>query len=451
MLRTDLINLLNQGGVWAFVGSGVSIEAGCPSWRGLLERIVAQLDENNRRAILDDRRYQSALSKGGFGRCFSRIESHVGRDVLETAVGGQFQGANTPGDLLNRLVDWPFAGYITTNYDSLLQVALRSIGEQGWVTIGNTPEEVRKVSGAADHVVWHVHGSLDLPPDKSRLVLADTDYDDLYLEDSRLITQLRGLLAHRRVVFVGFGFRDPEVIRLLRRVGRLCSPVRPAYAFIGFSEGGHEAERRELLERYNVDVIPYRVRNDCHDQLVELLDVYGAFVLRRSLRFGEPARPCPSYDPETTGLLVYNELVLKGEARVSDSIVQALLRSRVLALLRFQGPCTVEHLSNDVLERVDLIRRAARSQEVYDDEIKEALRNLIRLGLVEEKEQADRTTLVSLTAEGASRVADHAAAASRYSDQFSASLQDRARRYLPDNEEAVLRVTKPVFRTLKTE
>jgi len=181
------------------------------------------------------------------------------------------------------------------------------------LAIGNSQDELRKVSGDASHLIWHLHESVRMPADKSRLILASKDYDDLYFEDTPVVVQLRGLLAQRRVVFIGFGFQDPEVIRLLRRVGRLSNPARPVYGFLsGLSGARHDAERRELLDSYNVDIIPYGVIGDSHDQLLSLLDVYGALVLRRSLRFGQPALPCPSYDPETTGLLIYNELCLQG-------------------------------------------------------------------------------------------------------------------------------------------
>jgi hypothetical protein len=44
MLRTDLIDLINCGGVWAFVGSGLSSRAGLPSWPTLTETAADRLD-----------------------------------------------------------------------------------------------------------------------------------------------------------------------------------------------------------------------------------------------------------------------------------------------------------------------------------------------------------------------------------------------------------------------
>ena len=119
------------------------------------------------------------------------------------------------------------------------------------------------------------------------------------------------MLTQKRFVFIGFGFKDPELRRLLKIVRKYTSPTHPIFAFLGSAPSkDDDATRLDLLERYNVDVIPYPVVNGSHAALGDLADIYGSLVLRRSLRFGQPQRECPSYDPETTGLLVYNRLAL---------------------------------------------------------------------------------------------------------------------------------------------
>jgi hypothetical protein len=383
MLRTDLLEIINRGGVWAFVGSGVSVDAGCPTWRELIDKILEKIDGEIRNKILSDHIYKLAYDEKNFSRCFSRIEHHTGREQLEASVKFEIRKAKVAGGIIKRLADWPFAGYITTNYDQLLEIGLQGAGERGWSIVGNSPAEVRKVSGDAPHVVWHIHGCINLSQDKSHLIITEKDYEGLYLEETPTLIQLRGLLAQHRVIFIGFGFRDPEVMRLLKRVGRLSDPARPVYGFLsGISGPKHDAERDELLEKYNVDVIPYEATDNSHGQLLELLDVYGALILRRSLKFGQPERPCPSYDPETTGLLIYNELCLKGGAGVSEDILGALLRAQVLSLLN-RGPCTISDLVQDLDSRVKAIRGHVDSLTDGDVKIKKVLQELVQLQLIQ--------------------------------------------------------------------
>lgn len=429
MLRTDLIELINRSNMWAFVGSGASVEAGCPSWGGLAESIVTSMDDGQE--ILKDDKYLKAFSKKRFATCFSKIENLTGRETLVKQVAAQIESVKSPGRILRLLADWPFAGYVTTNYDGLLEVALRETGEYGWLPIGNSQEEVRKVSGDAQKLIWHIHGGIGLKEDKSRLVLTEEDYDSFYLDSSPMVSQLRALLGQRRVLFIGFGFEDNEVIRLLKMVGRLCSPARPAFALLsGLSGTEHEVERIELLKKYNVDVIPYRVFNGSHNQLFQFLEVYSALVLRRSLRFGQPERVCPSYDPETTGLMIYNQFALRHHDQPAGEILESLLKSRILALLKYRGPSSIGVLVSDLAERVRLVQGVERSKLFYTDGvavINKCLSDLKISGLVELPTERTPASIVSLSSIGLHNLEEQSAKAKRLSEQFSATLHDRAR------------------------
>ena len=172
-------------------------------------------------------------------------------------------------------------------------------------------------------------------PDRSTLVLTDHDYDDIYLDSSPAMEQLRGLLAHRRAVFVGFSFTDKEVIRLLKLVGRFTDVTRPAFAFVPqIGDFKHDIGRAVFKRQHNIDTIPYRVTNDSHKSLIDLLNVYSSLSLRRSIKVGSGKVKVPAYDPATTGLLIYNELASRHELDPSvDALRAGLMEARILALL----------------------------------------------------------------------------------------------------------------------
>jgi hypothetical protein len=447
MLRIDLLELINRGNIWLFVGNGVSVDAGYPTWAGLVEGTLRTLEGNVREGILADERYIKAWQKKRYERCFTRIEAIAGRTVLEKAVATQLSSrAKLPGNILGHIIDWPIVGYVTTNYDGLLENKLVEVGELGWLPVGNSLDEIKKISGDATGVVWHIHGATNQPQDKNRLVLTEKDYDDMYLDGSPMVTQLRGLLNQRRILFVGFGFEDPEVMRLLKLVARFSTPLRPVFAFIsGLSGTENESKRMELLEEYNIDVIPYRVINDSHDQLLRMLDFYSALILRRSLKFGQPERSCPSYDPETTGLMIYNQLALRKQGEIPENILDSLLKARIISLLKHRGCTTIEALASDLNERIGLAKGAIPGHLPDDGTwklIKKCLVDLVKEGVVNVSEKLEEVSVVSLTAEGLNKVAGYAARSTRLSDQFSASLYDRTRKSFPENPEARSRVAK---------
>lgn len=437
MLRTDLLELINGGRAWAFVGSGVSADAGSPTWAGLVERVVRGVEENIRTEIIEDTLYRRALESQDYSRCFSRIQAHVGRNRLEVLVRSAFDAVTTQSQLVRRIADWPFAGYITTNYDRLLANAL-NISGRGWIVVGNTDDEARKVSGGASNVIWHIHGATSLGGDRSRLILTSEDYDDLYLEEGRIVTQLRTLMIHTRVVFIGFGFRDPEVTRLLRRVGRFSNPARPVYAFMsGLSGSEHEAERQDFFHKFNVDIIPYQTPDNDHSQLLALLEVYSALTLRRSLRFNQPERPCPSYDPETTGLLLYNELALRGGGGLSVDKVEVLLRATILPFLSY-GPRSVADLLRELEPRIVALTPGAIKASRLEARVESVLQELVAAELV----TLDSAATAALTEIGRDLVANQSATAARLSEQFASSLVSRATELHSIDGEASTRIAR---------
>lgn len=450
MLRTDLINIVNTDKTWAFIGSGVSADSSCPTWKELIEKIIGNSEVTLRNKILQDNLFKKAFENKNYPKSFSRINHYIGRETLEDAVINEIDKIKMPGNLALRLADWPFAGYITTNYNGLLETALQKIGEIGWASIGNSQDEVRKVSGGATNLIWHIHGFIKMEKDKSRLILTEEDYDEIYLSDSPIKTQLRSLLAQHRVIFIGFSFQDEEVKRLLKEVGRLSSPVRPVFAFLSHLYGMEfEAEREELLKKYNVEVIPYKVTDNSYDKLSELLDVYESMILRRSLKFGQPFRPCPSYDQQTTGLLIYNELCLKEHAVVSEDIVGSLLRARVLSLLKYKSSCTILDLIEDLNERFKIIQGKPPSSQSIISQLQKSIEELISSELISIEDVSNSNSQIILTTKGKEKVANQAATAERLASQFSASIEDRASMFFPEDGDAASRVANTAETFLK--
>ncbi len=424
MLHTDLLKIINSREAWAFVGSGPSNDAGCPSWDALLGQVSGDASRAGVSQLLKDPQFEQA-KREDLPFAFQLAEQYLTRDGLEAAVRASLDSCPSPGQLHQILAELPFAGYITTNYDGLLERALAQV-DAGWIPVGNVDDEVRKASGTAERVVWHIHGAVDLPADRSRLVLTQEDYEHVYLDDSRVMTQLRGLMANRRIVVVGFGMRDHDVLEVLRRVGRLTDATRPVYALVEkSSKFRHTIDRQVFLRRYKVDVQPYRNEDGRHLALRHLLSVYASLSLRRSLRFGQHLSAAPEYDPETTSLLIYNDLVLERGIQVPQDLRTSILKSRILASLQTEGK-TRSALTAELTSLLEaLIRRLSPSAVEQDMtvSIETALKELLEAELV--ALECDRHVL---TVSGRDVVLDHGATSERLEDQFRTSVRARVER-----------------------
>ena len=444
MIDTELLDVVNSGNAWLFVGSGVSADAGLPSWRDLVTLTINELNPRDRDAVQSNLVIVRALERSMYPSCFQHVENVVGRSKMEEAIKqviAQRQGQ--PGELCRLIADWPVAGYLTTNYDDLLEDALGDLRELGWISVGNQPREVRKASGDVRNIVWHVHGAASMEEERSRLVASTNDYDDLYLEHSALQQQLKSFLAQRRLVFVGFGFRDPDVMRILKIAGRYTVPERPIYAFLGTDgDGASPDEFRELREHYNVEVKPYRVIEDSHADLLEVLKLYASMVVKRSISYNHAAGNIPSYDEDTTGLLIYNSLVMRSQNSIGDDQLTALLSARVLSLADARESLTLDDVYADV-------GRMGFSSP--DDDATETDTPARQIPLViDELEdhgyilRTDRqgTTAISLTDYGSSFVAERSGVADRIRAQFRASVTARAEEIIGEHSATTREITE---------
>ena len=326
MIRKQLVDLINSGEAIAVVGSGVSIDAGVPSWPRLFWTIEETLSDegfNTKKAAAEAR-------KGRLPQAFDQLAQITTVADIHQRVSSAITEVNLPGEHHKRLADWPFRLHVTTNYDCLLETA--SNGRL--VTVGNLGSEVHKLSGSPRGVVWHIHGAAGQSPDLNHLVVSQSDYDHFY-PSHNVVEMLKALLTTRQCVFIGFGFKDEDFVRVIDTVGRVSHDGRPAYAFLGHDEP--QAKATEFQERlrtsYNVEVIPYYASGDNHSDLHRVLDSYAPFIVRESISFGQ-STAIPAYDRRATSLKIQSCLDISEVANLDTGVKSTLLGARVLAHAR---------------------------------------------------------------------------------------------------------------------
>lgn len=343
MLRTSLIEIVNKGHAWAFVGSGVSASAGLPSWLDLTKLVRAEMElAHEKLTAKETSRFERAVTEYRYPDAFEVLKEKYRSGEVDEFVEKTYDIDIKPTELDVELARWPFAAYVTTNYDLLLEKALSHHG--GWVSVGNTATENQKVSGDVTNIVWHPHGAVDLGEKSARFVIAKSDYDEIYPGGSPTASALEAVTRMSRLVFFGFGFKDPDLMILFERLARLRDPTRLAYAFLADCP---ESEAHKYWEKYAVDVISYSTNRGDHSQLNELVKTYGSFVMTRDLGFRADMISTPGHDPEVSSLLTHNALMHKDW---EPSIVgqQTILRSRILALLATRGTMGSDAIASEV-------------------------------------------------------------------------------------------------------
>lgn len=374
MISRELIDLVNSGDAVAIVGSGVSTEAGLPSWGDLFSELANELDKRNL-STLDAR---SVAAQKKYPEAFDRLAALTTRDAVHAEVSALVRRVSTAGRHHGRLADWPLRFYVTTNYDHLLERA----SNQRLVPVGNRGAELHKVSADVRDIVWHLHGGCDLASDASQLVIGKADYDDFY-PASNAVEALKAVTRLYRCIFVGFGFNDEDFIHVLKTVGRLSHSGRPSFAFLAYDDASSDSRKQQedIRSTYNVEVIPYYKQGHDHSELHRLLDGYGPFVLRRSVSYGSRSSGTPGYEPVASSLRVQSSLDLGELSAAQPGLHRTLIGTKVLAKIR-ECPGLLEAA----------LVSAVKSSEVDENAIRESLALLRKRGLVTEGPRLDLTS-----------------------------------------------------------
>jgi hypothetical protein len=197
----DLADKASAGQLVPFIGAGVSVSAGLPTWSGLLAR------------LLDDSGLPRA-EHDGFSKLDALDQAHVLRRLL-TERGASFNEtvarhvqAPRYGLAPAQLAALPTREAVTLNYDTLYEKASRDMGQH----LAVLPEEAVQPDG---RWLLKLHGTVTRP---DTIVLTREDYLGYGRGREALSALAKAMLLTRHLLFVGFGLADDHFHELMHDV-----------------------------------------------------------------------------------------------------------------------------------------------------------------------------------------------------------------------------------------
>ncbi len=209
--------------------------------------------------------------------------SGYNRHKLHKAVIEALSSDKPPTENHQLLARLPIRTWWTTNYDKLIENALREVGKV--VDVKSAVPQLATTRPHRDATIYKMHGDVDRPDEA---VATRDDYERYSTDRGAFITALAGDLVSKTFLFLGFSFSDPNLDHVLSRV-RLTFQNNQRRHFAVFrnrTKLPSESDRRyehhktrqalviEDLKRFNIRALLIDDYSEITEFLVELVNRY---------------------------------------------------------------------------------------------------------------------------------------------------------------------------------
>lgn len=224
----ELANAIREKEALLFVGAGVSMNLGVPSWAELTAHMAEALGfDPEEFARLGDPQTLAefyVLQAGSIGPLRSWMDVEWHRDAVEKV---------RRSEIHRLIVELGFPVIYTTNYDRYLELAHEAHGAR-YTKIANLGEMSAPQPGVTQIVKFHG----DFEDDGSIVLTESSHFERLQLEGP-LDLKLRSDLLGRVALFIGYSVSDVSVRYLIYRLHKLWTGSAyaqgrpPAYVYLG--------------------------------------------------------------------------------------------------------------------------------------------------------------------------------------------------------------------------
>jgi tetratricopeptide (TPR) repeat protein len=251
----ELVEQFAAGFGSVFIGAGLSMGAGLPSWEALVRPLATEVQGCPPGCSLL-KLAQYYANEHGYHRLVARLRRELSTHHAE------------PSAAHDALVKLPIAHFFTTNLDDLLEAAFRRHNRAYTKIV--TPADVPFLDDTGTSVI-KLHGDLERP---DSVVITAGQYADYFARHPSVARLLQNELQTRTVLFLGYSFSDIDLEMILARVASESRELRRNLFTVQFDTT--TAARLEL-ERQGLRVIglspvdgPDGVTRAMHDWLESL-------------------------------------------------------------------------------------------------------------------------------------------------------------------------------------
>lgn len=223
-----------EGTAAIFAGAGTSRDSGFVNWKELLSPMAEEIK-------LDIEKENDYLAVAQYYKDASRSRGAINQSIMDCFSNGVAE--NEKVEILARL---PISTYWTTNYDQLIEDALKKDNRK--VDVKMDSDQLAMVRPDRDAVVYKMHGDVN---HAARAVLTKEDY--MFYEKKRPLfrTLLKSDLLTKHFLFVGFSFNDPNIDFIMGQISTFLGENTGTHYWLT-TKVQHRKSETEEEYRYNL-------------------------------------------------------------------------------------------------------------------------------------------------------------------------------------------------------
>lgn len=256
--KQDFINLyaekVRNEEASIFIGAGISMQLGLPSWKDLLtpcaKKIHINIEEMNDYYLLSQ--YYSNL---------------YGINELKRSIHSELYVECSENESLEQIIQMNYKTIWTTNFDSVIENAMQAHNMR-YITINNDNDLVN-TSHSDIPIIYKLNGDLH---DLEHIILTHEDWENYEYTHPTMLTFLKKELVSNTFLFLGYSFSDNLIKNILssikRFVGESCSYH---YTIIKRENSPHfRYFIQDLEKRYHVKAILIDEYKEISDILTQI-------------------------------------------------------------------------------------------------------------------------------------------------------------------------------------
>lgn len=261
-----------------FIGAGLSIGAGLPSWPGLLNELIKLADKTDfipEERINEYKKLEKDPSKYLF--LAEELKYELGRrfnDYFEETFGSQNFEPTYNHELIAKT---DLSLVITINYDDLIERAFTKVRMN--YPNSFTYSEARLAANnfwKEKFFILKAHG--DAKKDVESLILSQKDYRKVFYREPGYRSLIQAIFTTKSIVFLGVSFADPEFNQLLDYLHDSFHGGGPTHYLLIEESKMMNSMSRRFLEDFNIQTITFKNDNGNYEEITSFLEILQSAV-----------------------------------------------------------------------------------------------------------------------------------------------------------------------------